>query len=74
MDSYTDIIEGFVDEFAAGQDEVRIVVVETAERFRDDFYRIVDADEDEFDKGVLDGFYDEVRLEIAEALKACGLL
>ena len=72
--AYTEIIGQFIDEFTTDPELVECVVIDAAERFRDDYYTIVDVDEDEFDRGVLDDFFEEVRKAIAEALRDNGLL
>ena len=74
MDAYTTIINNFVDEFTTDPEAVRRVVVEAAEKFRSEYYAIVDVEEDEFDKGELEDFYKEVRLAIVDALKDSELL
>lgn len=74
MTSYTSIINDFVDEFTTDPEQVRLVVSDTAERFRDDYHNIVDVPEEEFDKEVLNDFFKEVRTEIVEALKVNELL
>ena len=68
MNSYTSVIDEYVEEFVKDPDDVSRVVIETAEKFRDDYYEIVDVVEDEFDKGELEEFYKEVREAIREAL------
>ena len=74
MQPYAQIINDFVEEFTTDQDAVRRVVADEAERFRNEYYCIVDVDESEFDKGELNDFYKEVRKAIAEALRDNALL
>ena len=73
MKSYTQIIEEFVDEFTTDPNEVRSIVVETAEQFREEYYRIASVDEDDFDQGELDDFFKNVEDEISLSLKASGI-
>jgi len=74
MEAYTTMINDFVDEFATDSEAVKRVVVETAEMFRSEYYKIVDVEDDEFDKGELEDFNERVREEIVFALKANELL
>ena len=72
--SYTSIVDEFIGEFTRDSEAVKAVVVDAAERFRSDYYQIVDVEEDEFDKGTLDDFYKEVREAIIDALRMYDLL
>ena len=74
MKSYTEIINDYIDEFVPNPDDARRLAVDTAERFRENYYRIIDVEEDDFDKGVLDDFFEEVREAIRDALEINDLL
>lgn len=71
--SYDSIVDGFVDDFTPDTEAIQQVVVDTAEAYRGDYESIVNTDEDEFDNGVLNDFYEEVKREIALSLHICGL-